>query len=247
MFHSALSDNMQTLPVFSGQRLADRLKMNLISVSDPSLSMDESLRLTWFTGNGLQPLMRDLPRVLSHVMSSHHFSRPVFFGASGGGFAALLYSRLVPNAIAVVANPRIDLSAAPNLNLAPYLKHCFNAVGTTPSLRVMRNDIVMRLQAEYSKGHVNDIVYIQNVKDSFFLKKNMMPFLESRRGSGQLWLLLDDYGVGHKPVPSEVLELVLGHVSDTSSWLGTDPNTLQLRKDPAVSDVIVWTDELLSR
>lgn len=247
MFHSALSNNMQTLPVFSGQRLAERLNMNLLSISDPSLGMDESLRLTWFMGNRRQPLMEDLPHVLSHVVRSHHFSRPIFFGASGGGFAALLYSRNVENAITVVANPRIDLSQSPNPNLAPYLKHCFNAVGTTPAVRVMRDNMVMQLQADYAKGHVNDIIYLQNVKDAFFLAKNMRPFIDARRGSGTLWLLLDDYGVGHKPVPTEVLESVLRNVKAASSWVGSGPDELRLRKNPSVVDVDVWVDDLMSR
>lgn len=245
IFHSSLSPRMQTLPVFSGQQLSSDLNMNLISLSDPSLVLDDNLNLTWFLGNRKQDLIATLPGIIEHVLASHRGARPIYFGASGGGFAALLYSRNNADAITIVANPRIDLGAPPMQDLGPYLRQCFGVAGRTPALRIMRENIVMRMQSLYKEGNSNKVLYVQNFRDGPYMRNNMMPFVEIMANNPKFSLCLADFGVGHRPIPGEILrKIISGVIQDPHS---SDANLLKLgfKTAPSLAEVEQWSSQLL--
>ncbi|MDJ0316236.1 hypothetical protein [Arthrobacter antibioticus] len=245
VFHSSLNEKMQVLPVFSGQRLAEDHNMNLISLSDPSLCFDDSLNLAWFLGNRKQSLISDIPRIIGTIMKTHLGSKAIYFGSSGGGFAALLHSRLEHGAVAIVANPRIDLNARPKQDLGLYLRSCFRASGRTAGHRIMRENIVMNVSSLYKKNSENVIVYIQNVRDRYYLRDNMLQFVQSTSGNVNLNLLLSDFGVGHRPVPRQVLDGVISAVVKRNDSLEMNLSEIGFRNSPSLLTVDQWISDLL--
>lgn len=245
VFHSALSQKMQILLVFSGQQLAKEHGMNIVSISDPSLTFNDSLNLAWFLGNRKQSLIEDIPRILDHIMDSHIGSGRIYFGASGGGFAALLHSRLVQGAITIVANPRIDLHARPRQDLGPYLRSCFGVSGRTAGQRVMRNNIVVNLTHLYAAEYNNRVVYIQNVRDRLYFRDNMMQFIECVEGSSTVNTYLGDFGVGHRPVPRSFLGGVIEAISGDGKDEFEELSKVGFLNRPTIAKIDEWALRLL--
>ena len=109
-FHAALAHGkVSSYPLFSALNVTSGFNVNVICISDPVLSM--GLSLGWFAGTRSQPLQRDLPNAIRHLLSSYEKKqRVIFFGASGGGFASLFYSHGFPGSIALAMNPQTDIA-----------------------------------------------------------------------------------------------------------------------------------------
>lgn len=198
-FHAALSLRMTVLPAFTGIGVAEEAGVNLVCIADPSLYLDEDLRLAWFAGSIRQPLQRDLPAVLAHIAHSHGDTAQIFFGASGGGFAALNYARHVPGSVVVPLNPMTHLDMRPNDALAPYLRACFSAEGAEAHRRVLKQEIVSDIALPYALEVQQSIAYVQNISDSVYYYRHLHPFLRKVPSIPAVRLLLGDWGRGHVP------------------------------------------------
>src|SRR5699024_5605609 len=97
-FHGSTKRDV-SLPSFSGSRIVEGIPLNRLSISDPSLTADESCRLTlsWFAGShrqsNLQYFLETVIRRVFQVTGARH---RIFMGSSGGGFASLEMSRRFP-------------------------------------------------------------------------------------------------------------------------------------------------------
>lgn len=199
-FHAALSPRMNALPVFTGIGVAEEAAVNLVCLADPSLYLDDELRLAWFAGSARQPLQRDLPAVMAHIARSHGAESQIFFGASGGGFAALHYARHVPGSVAVPLNPMTHLDMQPNDALAPYLRACFGVTDDVQDRHgVLTREIVSDVALPYAPGLHQSVAYVQNVRDSVYYYRHLHPFLRKTPSTPAVRLLLGDWGRGHVP------------------------------------------------
>lgn len=105
-FHGALDRKTHAIPRFERLRTLNELPVSTLYVGDPTLWMGEHLRLSWYVGW----LEFDAQRVIAEwavaaalrVGASH----VIFTGSSGGGFAALQVSALVPGSMALPFNPQ---------------------------------------------------------------------------------------------------------------------------------------------
>lgn len=89
----------------------------LVAFADPSLLLDEERKmlLSWYLGGpGWDPL-HDMMKVINKVMGKSGAKRVIFVGGSGGGFAALRASAMIPDSMAFVQ--------APQTILARYIPH----------------------------------------------------------------------------------------------------------------------------
>lgn len=97
-FHASAPDRVTQLPMLSGQGLTEATSVNLLSIADPSLAMHPDLRLGWYLGNRPQGPFRALATpLIGHVLAQLGSTRTVFFGTSGGGFAAGALSQDFPD------------------------------------------------------------------------------------------------------------------------------------------------------
>jgi hypothetical protein len=220
VFHTMLSVNMRTLPVFSGLGVTRGLPLNVVCVSDPSLLRDDNLRLAWFAGNDQQPLQRDLPGVLRHIFDSHGDPHIAFLGASGGGFAALYYSQQFAGSLAVSLNPQTKIrDFSPEASM-DYARACFGARSLDEANDVLAHRVTGDLKHVYRGGFHNTVAYVQNYMDSRHLWRQMTPFLEAVPRSNRMQLLVEDWGLGHVPPPADVTVGILrGAASCDGEWL----------------------------
>lgn len=162
------------LPVFSGSNVLESLRVTKIVPSDPILLLDDTIELSWHAGCStvdLQAVYRSIFEKVFYIVAA---SEIVFWGGSGGGFAALYYSHFFPGSTAMVWNPQtIILRYLPD-SVEKYLKVAF---GTTRSdLDPIPSEIVTDVANLYREGYTNKVIYIQN-DDDWHVTEHLAPFL----------------------------------------------------------------------
>lgn len=201
-FHSSLGAKNLTLPMFSGGTLAADAGMNYIGVSDASLCRGAA-DLAWYLGNiDTGPLPPVLTPLIKHLLEGRE---AVLFGASGGGYSAVLYAQKFPDSTVVVANPRLNMIGRPEANIASYAKACHDALGTGAMKRMRDEYVTEDLAATFQGGLPFDLVLMQNQGDEEFLEGQAKPFLSVHGGDPRLTYVELQNGPGHVVVPRRSL------------------------------------------
>lgn len=219
-FHAALQPGASTRPVFTGVGVTAGLAAHQLFVSDPSLELDDSLLLAWFAGNLRQDLQRDLRVVLEHVVASLGVRNLIFFGPSGGGFAALYYSWWFPGSLAVASNPQVVLSRyEPRRHLATFGRVCFDASTPVELERALNDRFMSDLRTQYGKGFTNSVAYLQNTSDLHHVGEHMVPFFSDVSTSPDTYVFLGQWGPGHAAPPRDFVSTLLARaVASGGAW-----------------------------
>src|SRR6185312_3746617 len=107
-----------------------------------------------------------------HVVSSlDKPQRLVFFGASGGGFAALYYSYFFPGSLALPMNPQTILA---NYSPRPVTEYTATAWGAED---IKDAPILSDLRELYAEGLPNTVGFIQNVQDTHHRDRHAAPWV----------------------------------------------------------------------
>ncbi|WP_072312875.1 hypothetical protein [Agrococcus sp. Marseille-P2731] len=209
VFHAAVAQSVSTMPVFNAVGATANLNANVLSISDPSL--DRGVRLGWHVGNEAQPLQQDLPAVIRHFRAaSTGRQHLVLFGASGGGFASIVYSAHFPDSLALVLNPQTDISRFYPVAVREYVGAAWPGVSTVQEVPAL-----ITCAAAHASGVRSTIAYVQNLGDANHLDNHMKPWLETLgEDRAQVWTLLGEWGEGHRPPPSETTRDLLAMAAD---------------------------------
>jgi hypothetical protein len=125
-------------------------------------------------------------------------------GGSGGGFASLYYSWMIPGSVAIALNPQTSLNRYRPGPIKIYRAACWpNLAPDQPLNRV----IDVELDALYAGGAQNSIVYLQVASDYYHLTRHFAPFVGSlpRDYSDRLVVRMENWGrKGHQAAPSKV-------------------------------------------
>ncbi|WP_299323636.1 hypothetical protein [Parasphingopyxis sp.] len=207
-FHAAQSPVMrQPVPYFQGRKVAPK-RLNQILVCDPSLYLDEDVRVGWFFGNKYCNLVEELPPIMDKIDALTGATRRLLWGNSAGGTAALRYAR--DQDVSVVMNPQIILRNFTWSRVEPWLLHAWDLDEYWEG-----RDYGARhcdLRDTPPKGR---IVYCQNEHDDH-VELQLEPLAEILGVStepgddGRFKLILGDWGKGHIPPPSEVQQRIVG-------------------------------------
>lgn len=220
-FHASAPDHVRNLPMLSGQGLTEAAGVNLLAIADPSLAMHPELRLAWYLGNRPQGPFRALATpLIEHVLTQLGSARTVFFGASGGGFAAGALSQDFPDSLALLCNPRLDLTQPPHAAIREYLVHCHNAHSATPQRRIRREFVPDALDDLWGDSPANTIAIIQNHRDRVYHERQFLPFARRHAEHAGVFHLLRDDGEGHRHVPRAELERVLTALAQAPTFQG---------------------------
>lgn len=230
-FNAALASRVDDvkLPVFSGVKALDTTDVSILMVSDPGLYLDGNIRLAWYAGATGIPLQKDLPQVLQHVQHVLAIDRPVLYGASGGGFAALFYAPFLNNAIAVPCNPQINLLTYSSSILSFFLQKAFGYRGNPATFETatVPDKPVLRITADHLSG--TRILYLQNALDKRHLERDCLPFLQCfgiQRGTDLLEIHSQhlvsicgqDWGEGHRAPPAAFVYALLQRLTQNGGW-----------------------------
>ena len=204
-FHPAISPTKAKFPIFTGRGISEKLPTDRIFVSDPTLYMNDRLRLAWFAGNHRQYLLQ---RVIANILRAliKKGNRVVTFGPSGGGFAALYYATRLPRATAVPVNPQTDIAKYVAASVSSYAEKAWKVDGPAPANRI---PAVTNLVELYSQPVHNRVWYVQNTGDSLHMKSHFQPFMDSLHSKNRVEPILIAGGAGHVPPPKNDTRMIL--------------------------------------
>ena len=213
VFNGAIPLNVQHLPYFTGRGIAEDLGLNLIAVSDPVL-IHRDMTVAWYLGDETTgPLRPVLVPAIQHALTHLGGHTAIFFGASGGGFAAAHYAHHFPGCTALLINPRLTLERRARDKMATYLRlgHQLDSNGAmTDSVRTLLAEYgPTDLTAMAQRGLNHDLLIYQNFFDSTFLQHHLLPFLRVAGTDPHCYVRLANDGHGHVPIPPDTVRQIL--------------------------------------
>lgn len=218
-FHGAI-DRHFTLPVLSGLGISGGVEANRVFISDPSLTLDDDLMLSWYAGNKLQPrLQRDITAILKKVTTSLGSERIIFFGGSGGGFASLYFAHQFDSSLALVFNPQTSIREYSENPVHDFVELAFDKkVGAQDPLSELPSTVTHDLCDLYETHTNAQVAYIQNLNDTDHLKFHLLPFLRSVHPDTEVLVLGKQWRDGHSPPPKEFLSRMLNLTASSVDW-----------------------------
>lgn len=204
-FHAAITSPTTRLPMFTGGGISAAIPTNRVFIADPTLYVGETTKLAWFAGNQHQP---DLQSVIVQILRAliPEEQRVVFFGASGGGYAALYYSTFFPGSTAIPVNPQTDIAAYLPAFITRWLTSAWGRDGEDDLSTVPAVTSVVPM---YAEPVANRVWYVQNPGDSFHVEGHYGPFMAALDPGNDVQPVLIDGGPGHVPPPKETLTELL--------------------------------------
>lgn len=211
------------LPVFARWNWGRILGGHVLAVCDPTLYLNDKLRLGWYVGNlSIDPMRAMLPAVegIQRRLGIAD-GRVVFYGSSGGGFASLVAAAFRPVGRAIVVNPQIDIT-----NYVPKAVERFANVfapGWTPqrcrdTYPLRWNALAVVADARRA-GRDLRILYAQNLVDKGHHERDFLPFCKEVEApttgglSADATVLTHVFSSpeGHGAEPPEVVKYMVSH------------------------------------
>lgn len=219
-FHGAALKTV-SLPWHAGRSVMSTVPSKWLAISDPSLLIDEDLKLAWFAGSKHQPRLQSfVAEAISEIMRKVGAEHAIFFGSSGGGFAALEMSRRFPGSLAIPMNPQTSIGKYFEPSVNRYLEKAWSVGSLGDSLlEFCCHDLVRA----YDLNHQNTIAYVQNTRDAFHIKNHQRPFFDRISDSSKLWVRTDSWGdpkkTGHViPPKDEVSNMLALFAESNGEW-----------------------------
>ena len=148
------------------------LQIPQISISDPTLEGNDHLESGWYLGHAEANLPQILSELIVEFSSFLGTQRRIYIGGSSGGFAALLYSSLDPESLAVAACPQTDLDAYQNNNTSAFKDTFFPNATESETIKQLTG---IDLQERYSARIPNSCLITVSPRDHH-LNGQIIPF-----------------------------------------------------------------------
>jgi hypothetical protein len=180
MLNGAVNRAKLQLPVFARWNYGKVLGGHVLAVCDPTLYLDESLRLGWFAGNRHIDPMRALLSVVEAVRLGLGIAqdRVVFHGSSGGGFASIVAASRVHCGRALVINPQTEILAY-DVRAVERFARVFAPEWTAQECRrrfPLRWSALDAIAAAERGNRDLRLVYAQNMDDAEHYSHHYLPF-----------------------------------------------------------------------
>ncbi|HDO1383891.1 hypothetical protein [Aeromonas veronii] len=215
-------------PFFYGRGLSQSFGFPLISISDPTISMDKSINIGWFAGN---KFINELHMLLSNILD---FIARAFrcdlalIGGSAGGFCAIAVAEKLRSACKIfVWNPQTNIANYVGMFVRQYLNVAFDLCLKDELSHIEYNLLVSHLpiKSKLDANNLNnnvEMIYLQNFSDGH-THKHLAPFIVKsssfKMKDGYLksdyreqYVLIGDWGEGHIQPPRIIIEFVISHI-----------------------------------
>lgn len=185
--HGATDRLKYSLPRFEWYGTLTSMRSSALFLADPALYSHPDIQLGWYLGTRNFDLHAYLADMVQTVAGKIGARRIVISGLSGGGFAALQVSSMIPGSTALVYNPRTEIPIYVKGGEISWPFHSF-LVNVMPELapsRASRDAYDAEWQSElgdrvsarqrYASPTENSVVYMSNVNDPFHALE-FLPF-----------------------------------------------------------------------
>jgi hypothetical protein len=208
-----------SLPVFARWNWGKILGAHVLSICDPTIYLDDTLRIGWYLGNRDECAITGVVAIAERCAKVIGIDREriVYSGGSGGGFAALQAAATVQNGKAIAINPQTDLSQYAKVHVQNYVEKVSGCSSIEEALGVFGNrwNAIRCLHEACAKGSTPKVVIVQNKNEGHYLK-HYTPFAEAfglnreeeQSVNGNFMSLIYDGPHEHGPEPPEVVKRI---------------------------------------
>ncbi|MGN5044468.1 alpha/beta hydrolase family protein [Aeromonas sp. 3P] len=178
-FNGAINGDLTDRPNFMRWSWAYENNLSFVCFDDPIVSCTQSTNLGWYIGSSECDIQEYIYMITNHLVKSLCIepNRVIFYGSSGGGFAALMAAIRLRGSVAVVNNPQT--------NIFKYYKSAANRLTDNffKNEKISSDsDIYHRfsvLHAIKKYDYIPAVLYVQNIQDRFHLERHLIPFQTS--------------------------------------------------------------------
>ncbi|MGL5128236.1 MAG: hypothetical protein ACRC7D_08780 [Aeromonas popoffii] len=152
--------------------------ISFISFDDPVVSCTKLTNLGWYIGTKDIDVQEVINEILQHIIESNNIAsnRVVFYGSSGGGFAAIMAAIRLRGSVAVAINPQTNIL---KYHKKSHEKVINNFFPSDSLLDNPKNKVIERfstIESIRKSQYIPNILYIQNTQDAFHLNNHYLPF-----------------------------------------------------------------------
>lgn len=210
--HAAMGQKPMDLPIFTARSVTEGLGVNRIFVSDASLCLDADLKLAWYLGSSTLDLTAVLHDLIEAIQAQFGAEHLVFFGMSGGGFAALNLSHTFPGSLAIPVNAQTRIADYHPPAWQAFTAACFGTDSEEGARAVLDAHPRADMRSLYGAGFDNHVVYLQNSQDAH-VNTQYRPWVEALPHRESVHALLRPWGNGHVPPSARELRDLMVHVA----------------------------------
>jgi len=141
-----------------------------IALADPALLEDEEIISSWFLGKEGADQVAKLSDMIQELSAHLGVKRVIFMGGSAGGFAALLYSYLHPQSVAIAISPQTRLQTYYSKFAETFRQSLW------PSSQSFDDVPYADLVQVYADGSKNFPIVVVSARDTGHLFHQVSPF-----------------------------------------------------------------------
>jgi len=223
VFLNGALSNKSRYPLYNRISWQEKFNSDCLYIYDSSLSQDHSYLLAWYVGNSQNILYQEIIRLIRKARDDlgFHNNQIVFYGSSGGGFAALKLAEYFKESTAVAINPQIEIFNYGNKNAVDnFIRFTFNKI--PPNLIKDKYQKWIKIDPNAFRCGSSKFIYVQNIVDGEHYRVHLKPFwkhfsknIESGfDDSNHNQLIIYDHPSGHAGEPPEVLEKILSKLEE---------------------------------
>jgi hypothetical protein len=180
MLNGAVNRSKVALPVFPRWNWGRVLQGHVLAVCDPTLYLDEQLTIGWFLGRPDWNPLDTLGRVAAQVRRRLGVTedRSIYYGSSGGGFAALCAASQETHGRAIAVNPQAEIIHYYE-DAVERIARVFDPARTAQELQAgwpLRWSAISAVETARAGGRAPRLFYAQNVVDGRHHKRHYLPF-----------------------------------------------------------------------
>jgi Heparinase II/III-like protein/Heparinase II/III N-terminus len=215
----ARHDNVQ-LPRFSRFSWRDQFPGTVVCIADPTLYLDSELKLGWYFGLPGHDVVNNLCRIVEVICGRLGLAveNAVFYGSSGGGFAALqCAARMGRGATAVAINPQTNvLDYYVERSVDAFLAVCTGGMTRQHAIRRFGPRLSAMLSWQQDPAGEARCLIVQNSVDNEHYSNHFRPFAErfglpdnGQTDDGRMASIIYDHPSGHAAEPTTLLPRIL--------------------------------------
>lgn len=179
ILNGAVARSIHPLPQFARWNWESMLNSNLLCVSDPTLTFHDDMPLGWFVGRRRSDAVEGLVRIARAAATRMRvgLERTVFYGSSGGGFAAIQAAARLPAGRAVAINPQTDIAAyGLGKRLLAEVFDPDASFETSYSRHPERFNATLAFERARAEGRSPRLLLVQNLEDVAHHGSHYTPF-----------------------------------------------------------------------
>jgi pimeloyl-ACP methyl ester carboxylesterase len=217
----AVPDRHQTLlPRFFRFTWASDFPGPVLCIADPTLQLDERIRLGWYFGRSDANATKGLVEVVQTFTAALGLrcDQIIAYGSSGGGFAAMqLAARIGDGATAVAINAQSDvLRFAQENAVEQFLSVCTGGMNLETARNVFGDRLLLESAWNIPSARRARCLLVQNRRDHHHFDEHLRPFASAfglpvpgTSADGRMATMLYHFPNGHGAEPRSMLPQIL--------------------------------------